>query len=212
MAFASAEPRAAQGTRELDSTCATLPVPPTLRRVSYLPILSRPASRHCPLRGTKPCWIPLDRPTPPRTPPIEHSEWHVPSCLHSATARSHLPSPEAKKGTYPLALLPKLWAVPGQLGRLPKVWQKVRSTYQRTYQPQSLIPYSMMSRSLEIMTPRPKVASGPLVAQPALPLTGPISTTHRATSTATIKAGEFIVFCCLNLRIFHFVFFLVSFL
>lgn len=57
-----------------------------------------------------------------------------------------------------------------------------------------------MSRPLEAMTvtPRPKVAPGPLLAQPALPLAvaGSVSTTtHRATTTTTttIKAGEFIV-------------------
>ncbi|TRX97406.1 hypothetical protein FHL15_001684 [Xylaria flabelliformis] len=49
-----------------------------------------------------------------------------------------------------------------------------------------------MSRPLDAMTPpRPKVASGSLVAQPALPLAvaGAVSTTtHRATTTTTIKA------------------------
>lgn len=44
------------------------------------------------------------------------------------------------------------------------------------------------------MTPRPKMASGPLVAQPALPLAGSVSASHRATTTTTtIKAGEFMV-------------------
>lgn len=44
---------------------------------------------------------------------------------------------------------------------------------------------------MDAMTPRPKVASGPLIAQPVLSLAGPVSTSHRATTTTTIRAGEF---------------------
>jgi hypothetical protein len=47
------------------------------------------------------------------------------------------------------------------------------------------------------MTPRPKVASGPVVAQPALPLAASdhacTGTTYRATTTTTIKAGKFML-------------------
>ena len=45
------------------------------------------------------------------------------------------------------------------------------------------------------MTPRPKAASGPLVAQPALhlPLGGSMHRTP-STTTTTIKAGEFLWF------------------
>lgn len=55
---------------------------------------------------------------------------------------------------------------------------------------------------METMTPRPKVASGPLIAQPALPLAGPVSTSHRATTAATIRAGEFYALPCFDLEPF----------